>query len=246
MPLSAPASSALAQPPLALPDGPRRADRPLVGVTLLAVEDSRFTCDALRLLCQRNGARLRRAETLAAAQAHLRLYRPDAILVDLGLPDGRGETLIATLAPRAFRPALIALSGDPDAGGAALAAGADAFLPKPLPGPAAFESLLLTLLTGRSAPAQAENPLAAPDLLALHDDLRHAADLLGNRDPGYVAGFVQGIARSARDAALEQAAQRLRRTGEGAEDLRSLLAARLAAPGLAAIAAPPPADRQGL
>lgn len=68
------------------------------------MEDSRFTCDALRLLCQR-GARLRRAETLAAAQAHSWLYRPDALLVDLGLP-GRGETLIATLAARRFAPRL--------------------------------------------------------------------------------------------------------------------------------------------
>lgn len=214
--------------PLALPDASRRAERPLAGVTLLAVEDSRFTCDALRLLCQRNGARLRRAETLAAAQAHLRLYRPDALLIDLGLPDGRGETLIATLAPRAFRPALIALSGEPDARDGALAAGADAFLAKPLPGPAGFESLLLTLLTGRSPAPGPDNPLADPDPMALQDDLRHAADLLGRHDAGYVAGFVQGIARSARDSALEQAAHQLRRTGTGAEALQALLTARLA------------------
>ena len=47
------------------------ADLPLQGITVLAVEDSRFACDALRLLCQRSGARLRRAETLEAARAHL-------------------------------------------------------------------------------------------------------------------------------------------------------------------------------
>ncbi len=81
-----------------LPPGPVAGRLPLQGLTLLAVEDSRFASDALRLLSQRSGARLRRAESLEAAWAHLRVYRPDVILVDLGLPDGRGETLIRRLA----------------------------------------------------------------------------------------------------------------------------------------------------
>ena len=34
---------------------------PLQGLSLLVVDDSRFTCDALRLVLQRAGARLRRA-----------------------------------------------------------------------------------------------------------------------------------------------------------------------------------------
>ncbi|MGB4827110.1 MAG: response regulator, partial [Paracoccaceae bacterium] len=100
------------------------SELPLQGVTVLAVEDSRFTCDALRLLCQRSGARLRRAETLDAARAHLRVYRPDVILVDLGLPDGRGEGLIRRLAAgRPDRPVLLGISGDPAGRAAALAAG---------------------------------------------------------------------------------------------------------------------------
>ena len=36
----------------------RAQDRPLQGVTLLAVEDSRFACEALRLMARRAGARL--------------------------------------------------------------------------------------------------------------------------------------------------------------------------------------------
>ncbi|MES2144049.1 MAG: response regulator [Pseudomonadota bacterium] len=105
---------------------------PLQGLTLLAVEDSRFAADALRLFAQRSGARLRRADSLTTARSHLGVYRPDAVLIDLGLPDGRGEDLIADLAQRPARPGLIlGMSGDPTARDAAMGAGADAFVEKP-------------------------------------------------------------------------------------------------------------------
>jgi CheY-like chemotaxis protein len=70
---------------------------PLDGLTLLTVEDSRFASEALRLLCQRSGARLRRAETIEIALRHLSVYRPDVVIVDLGLPDGDGADLIRSL-----------------------------------------------------------------------------------------------------------------------------------------------------
>ena len=190
------------------------SELPLQGVTVLAVEDSRFTCDALRLLCQRSGARLRRAETLDAARAHLRVYRPDVILVDLGLPDGRGEGLIRRLAAgRPDRPVLLGISGDPAGRAAALAAGADGFLDKPIAGLAAFQSALLAFLPGRSPDERVTEGEVAADPLALHDDLAQAAEAVkagpGPEERRYLAGFLVGLARQTRDEALKDASMAL-------------------------------------
>ena len=202
-----------ASPPLVM-HHPPSPDRPLAGLTVLAVEDSRFACEALRLMCNRLGARLRRAETLAAAAAHLRTYRPDVVLVDLGLPDGSGLGLIAGLAALGpSKPLVIGMSGEDSAQAAVMAAGAAGYLAKPLESLGAFRDVLLAHLPGRgwlggfaAAPAQA---MPLPDTLALRDDLLRAAACLA-RDGGgdaYVAGFVAGLARATHDAALERAAR---------------------------------------
>ena len=121
-------------PFVALPIGPgpgRTAPAlPLQGLTILVVEDSRFACEALRLIAQRAGARLRRAETLETARAHLRTYRPDVAIVDLGLPDGRGEALIRELVlARPRTAAIIGMSGLPSGRPSALAAGGSCLFP---------------------------------------------------------------------------------------------------------------------
>jgi CheY-like chemotaxis protein len=189
-------------------------DLPLQGLTVLAVEDSRFACEALRLMCQRGGARLRRADTLAAAQAHLRVYRPDVVIVDLGLPDGRGEGLIRDLVLSPRRPKMVlGTSGNPDGRATALAAGAVGFLEKPLESLATLCRALSRHLPDLAiVPPAGADPGLTPDRLALQDDLAHAAAALGaNPDAAerhYLAGFLRGLARHTQDEGLEAAAVR--------------------------------------
>lgn len=208
---------------------------PLHGVTILAVEDSRFSSDALRLMCQRSGARLRRVDRLANAYAHLRVYRPDIVLVDIGLPDGSGACLIRDLvASRPRGPIILAISGDPSTRTTALGAGADAFIEKPFVSLAAFQGAILQYLPDRAnnphSPGAGSPVLADP--VALQDDLKHAASLisqnLGPDDRRYLAGFVTGIARSTDDPVLAAAALDLSGAG-GVDRLCQLLATRIAA-----------------
>jgi DNA-binding NarL/FixJ family response regulator len=224
--------------PLAVPQAgvPLRSPLPLHGVTLLAVEDSRFASEALRLMCQRTGARMRRADSLGAARRHLAVYRPDVVIVDLGLPDGDGGELIRDLgAPPGFGPAVLATSGDPAMRVPAMAAGASGFLDKPVEDLATFQAAILRLFPG--APLLlAEATIGAqpaPDPIALTDDLCHVAERL-SLDPGqderrYLAGFLGGLARSARDAGLAQAAGQITMAGASLADIAALIRDRISA-----------------
>lgn len=208
----------------------------LQGVTVLAVEDSRYACEALRLICQRAGARLRRADSLQAARAHLRVYRPDVVIVDLGLPDGRGEGLIRDLVLSQSRPKLVlGTSGNPLGRSLALAAGADGYLDKPLESFAQFCATLRQHLPGLAETVVPETAIT-PDPLALQDDLTHAAEaLLGQPNAverSYVTGFLLGVARHAHDAALASAAYEAGtpNSGIGLDRLRHMVDSRLTQP----------------
>ncbi len=200
---------------------PRRptAQRPLLGQTVLVVEDSRFASETLRLMCLRGGARIRRADSLRSAARHLETYSPTVVVVDVGLPDGSGTQLIAELARARPRvPVLLATSGDPDMAEPATAAGADGFLAKPLGSVAAFQNEILARLPEGEqpqGPRPVDDVVVVPDSIALQDDLAHVADLLdagraSGRDEcamlGYVVGFVRSLGRSVGDTALTRAA----------------------------------------
>lgn len=219
--------------PLVPPPTPGGAPLPLQGLTLMIVDDSRFACDALRLILNRAGARLRRAESLEIARLHLNCYRPDLAIIDLGLPDGRGEDLIAELSAAGFP--VLGISGDPDGRDAALDAGAAAFVEKPIGSVAGLVRLIRQLTTGVGPVEKGEEtPSPAGDPVALRDDLARAASLIAAQgDPGYARAFVQSLARASGDLALEAAV----RTSHTAFDRARL--ARMIAERLAALASSP-------
>lgn len=192
--------------------------RPLLGLTVLAVEDSRFASEALRLLCLRSGARIRRADSLRAARRHLQVYRPTAVIVDLGLPDGSGADLIAELHRASPRVAVVlGASADSRGEALALAAGADGYLAKPVTALAGFQSAILSRLPVERRPAglrAVTEEHVAPDPLALQDDLAQIAARLegaASEDIDYIAQFLGGVAQSVNDRTLATAAAALAR-----------------------------------
>lgn len=219
------------------------AMRPLLGLTVLVIEDSRFACEAMRLLCLRSGARIRRADCLRSARRHLQVYRPTVVIVDLGLPDGSGADLISELTRAEPRVDVVfGTSGDPDGEAVAMAAGADGFLAKPLDSLAHFQQAVLSKLPANRQPSglrQLSDEIIHPDLIAFQDDMAHVADFLQDTADDsaldYVTQFLGGVARSANDSPLEKAAvalARKRAAGEAfkreTETLRSLVNERLA------------------
>lgn len=191
--------------------------RPLLGLTVLVIEDSRYACEALRLLCLRSGARIRRADTLRAARRHLQVYRPSVAIIDLGLPDGDGSDLINDLAHANHRPEVIlGTSGDTGAEQSARDAGADGFLAKPVTSLAIFQDAILSHLPPDRrphGPRAVPEDIVNPDPIAYRDDMAHVADVLeelsDTRTLDYVAQFVSGVARSAEDSDLVMAAEAL-------------------------------------
>jgi two-component system, OmpR family, response regulator len=189
---------------------PATVARPLLGLTLLLVEDSRFASEAMRLLCIRSGARIRRADSLLAARRHLRVYRPGAIIIDLGLPDGSGADLIAELAEANPRvDVILGMSGDPDAEPRAMAAGADGFLAKPVTRMGQFQTAILHHLPRERqppGPRPVSEDTVIPDTVAYHDDLAHVQTVLQSApDLDYVTQFLGGVARSAGDKPMSDA-----------------------------------------
>ena len=191
--------------------------RPLLGLTILIVEDSRYASDAMRLLCLRSGARIRRADSVRAAERHLQVYRPSVVIVDIGLPDGSGAGLIEALnsvSPRI--DVILGTSGDDQAETLAFAAGADGFLAKPFNSLAIFQQTILAHLPDDRRPTGLRplpDDVIEPDHAAFQDDMIHAADILSDDAEGgmldYVAQFVTGVARSAGDGPLVAAGEAL-------------------------------------
>lgn len=213
--------------------------RPLLGLTVLVVEDSRYSSEAVRLMCLRSGARIRRADCLASARRHLNVYRPSVAIVDLGLPDGSGLDLIAKMTVARPRvPIVLGTSGAEreEAARDCADAGADAFLPKPVASLAAFQSAILEHLPEAlrpQGPREAALAEVSPDPVALREDLAHAMELLSLETPPvvYLRRFLLGLARAASDGLLERSALAMGPgfAGTACQEMRTLLSRRIEA-----------------
>ena len=158
---------------------------PLFGITILLIEDSRYCSEAMRLLAIRSGARLRRANSIKAAKRHLRIYRPDVVMVDFGLPDGSGIDVIKEInhGQPPF-PAIIGISGNSgtDEQDRAKQAGAQFFIEKPIFDLVQFQQSILQNLPDDLGPKKFTPRLAGtfvmPDMQALKDDFVHIKQLM--------------------------------------------------------------------
>ena len=99
---------------------------------LVVDDDPAFRGLAEHLLIAFGLALAGEADSVAAAVAAAGALRPDAVLVDVGLPDGDGIALAAVLAALPWHPRIVLTSTDAEAASAAdvLRSGASAFVPK--------------------------------------------------------------------------------------------------------------------
>ena len=200
--------------------GPSRR-RSLDGVSILLVEDSLSASEAMRLMALSCGARLRRADSIDTALQHLRTYRPNIVIVDLGLPDGNGLELIRQIADNdELQTGIVAVSGADDSEWATSArdAGASGILPKPIDGIGAFQDTLLGCLADAAERQDFRRATRVPktDGQALSRDIETISAQLASaiaeedmRAMRYCGRFVEGIARELDQPDLRKAARDL-------------------------------------
>jgi DNA-binding NarL/FixJ family response regulator len=99
---------------------------------LLVDDDPAFRGLARRILSAAGLGVIGEAGTVAAATAAALDLRPDAALVDVGLPDGDGIALATALTALPWAPRVVLTSTDPDAASPAdvRRSGAGGFIPK--------------------------------------------------------------------------------------------------------------------
>jgi CheY-like chemotaxis protein len=99
---------------------------------LIVDDDPTFRVLAGRLLTEAGLAVVGEAENVAEGLSMAKELRPDAALVDVGLPDGDGFGLARQLNALPWRPRVVLTSVESDIGsdGAVRSAGAEAFVHK--------------------------------------------------------------------------------------------------------------------
>ena len=147
---------------------------------ILAIEDDADLRDVLRALLVSEGYRVIEADTATRALIEVRSHKPDAVLVDLGLPDRDGQVVIRKI--REFSPVpIIVLSARTMDAEKVLAfdGGADDYVTKP------FSSVEL-LARVRAALRRGAQPAHQPATLTIGELTVN----LGTREAGRPGGSV--------------------------------------------------------
>jgi two-component system KDP operon response regulator KdpE len=146
-----------------------------MSTTVLVVDDDAQLRRFLRTTLSGHGHTVAEAGSLAEAMSAIERVQPAVVLLDLGLPDGDGLTLLRTVPP-SDRPPVIVLSARGQEGDkvAALDAGAEDYLTKPF---GASELLArIRVVLRRSGPATPEVLEVGPIKI---DQPRHAVTIDG-------------------------------------------------------------------
>src|SRR5580698_4347814 len=103
---------------------------------VLILEDDPGIQNVLRMLFEASGFRVLIADTAARGEQDARLYRPDVVLVDLGLPDHDGLNVITAIRTWSPVPIIVLTARNVEAQRlAAFELGADDYVLKPFSAP---------------------------------------------------------------------------------------------------------------
>ena len=102
-------------------------------VRVLVVDEEEALTTLGRLALELEGWQVSIAASAASALDAVSAFDPDIVLLDMGLPDGQGTDVVATMRARGSRAAVVFLTGrsDHEHRAAAYAAGADDYLTNP-------------------------------------------------------------------------------------------------------------------
>lgn len=147
---------------------------------VLVIDDDRLLCELIRTTFELEGFDVDMAYDVIEAERVLVESRPDAILLDIGLPGIDGIFYLERLreTPQTSRIPIVAISGSDEAGRAARTAGAEAFLRKPF-SPLELIALVTPLIRqGHAELDQGSDVVDAADLNRLIEIGRRQHQLL--------------------------------------------------------------------
>ena len=140
-----------------------------MGKTILCVEDERKTLDSNRKALENDGYTVLTAENLAQAWAILSRQAPEAIVLDIMLPDGLGLDLLKELRETGSRIPVLLLTalGAPSDVARGLRAGANDYLPKPFEYEVLLARVETMLRNAEQMPARVTRGALSLDVLSL-------------------------------------------------------------------------------